>query len=575
MTDQRNMFLAIVLSMAILFGWEYFFVPETPPEAEVSAEAILDQDIGAPSVAGSLPGAPDALAVAAPSVADRGTALAAAKRARVSTESLHGSLPLKGLRFDDLTLAKYHATPDPESAEIVLLSPTGAPSPYFAEIGWLSADSSIALPGTETEWSAGLEAPMLSTDRPLVLTWNNGAGLTFRRTITVDQDYMFTVYDEVENTTAQPVSLFPYGRIARVGTPEVLGFFILHEGPLGVFDETLMEVDYDDLQETSSQKVSSTGGWIGFTDKYWLTVLAPEQDKGIEAEFTHSAAGGGDNYQTSFRTQEALVIPPGGTNGAKTYLFAGAKEVELLDGYTETLGITRFDLAIDFGWFYFLTKPFFYCLIWLQGILGNFGLAILGLTVGLRLLLFPLANKQFRAMTKLKKLQPEMKKLQERHADDRTRMNQELMELYKREKANPAAGCLPILVQIPVFFALYKVLFVTIEMRHEPFYGWISDLSAPDPTSVFNLFGLIPIDLPSFLAIGAWPIIMGITMWLQQKLNPAPTDPMQAKIMSFLPIIFTFLLATFPAGLVIYWAWSNSLGVLQQWVIMRQAGVKA
>lgn len=574
MTDQRNMFLAIVLSMAILFGWEYFFVPEPPPETQATTEANLNQDIGAPSVGDSLPGTPSVLATTTPVVADRGTALSSGPRVRINTESLHGSLPLKGLRFNDLTLAKYHATPDPESAEIILLSPTGAPSPYFAEIGWLSANPSIALPTAETVWDSGLEAPMLSAERPLVLTWDNGSGLTFRRTITIDQDYMFTVYDEVENATTEPVSLFPYGRVARVGTPEILGFFILHEGPLGVFDETLMEVDYDDLQETPSQTVNSTGGWIGFTDKYWLTVLAPEQDRTIEAEFTHSS-GGGDTYQTSFRTQDALVIPAGGTNGSKTYLFAGAKEVELLDGYAENLGLTRFDLAIDFGWFYFLTKPFFYCLIWLQGILGNFGLAILGLTVGLRLLLYPLADKQFRAMTKLKKLQPEMKKLQERYSDDRTRMNQELMELYKREKANPAAGCLPILVQIPVFFALYKVLFVTIEMRHEPFYGWISDLSAPDPTSIFNLFGLIPIDLPSFLTIGAWPIIMGVTMWLQQKLNPAPTDPMQAKIMSFLPIIFTFLLATFPAGLVIYWAWSNSLGILQQWVIMRQAGVKA
>lgn len=575
MTDQRNMFLAIVLSMAILFGWEYFFAPDPVPLEPTATDQSIDGDIGAPSIAGDLPAAPNMAGATLPTVASRDSALSAAPRARVNTESLHGSLPLRGIRFDDLTLAKYRETPDPESSEIVLLSPAGAPDPYFAEIGWLSADPSIALPDADTVWSAGLDNPILTADRPLVLTWENGQGLTFRRTITIDQDYMFTVYDEVENGTDQPVALFPYGRVARVGLPDVLGFFILHEGPLGVFDETLMEVDYDELQETPSQTVSSTGGWIGFTDKYWLTVLAPEQDKNIEAEFTHSASGGRDNFQTSFRSQDALVVPAGGTTSSKTYLFAGAKEVELLDGYEENLGLTRFDLAIDFGWFYFLTKPFFYSLIWLQGILGNFGLAILGLTVGLRLLLYPLADKQFRAMTKLKKLQPEMKKLQERYSDDRTRMNQELMELYKREKANPAAGCLPILIQIPVFFALYKVLFVTIEMRHEPFYGWISDLSAPDPTSIFNLFGLIPIDLPSFLTIGAWPIIMGITMYLQQKLNPAPTDPMQAKIMSFLPFIFTFLLATFPAGLVIYWAWSNALGILQQWVIMRQAGVKA
>ena len=581
MTDQRNMFLAIVISMAILFGWDYFLAPDPPPQTVETA--LTGQDPAAPGGTGSsangitAPGltAPGITTPAATATADRSNVITAVPRATIETPSLHGSVPLQGLRFDDLTLARYHETSDPESPEIDLLSPAGAPSPYYAELGWLSADTSLALPAADTKWSTGLERPVLTPDRPLVLTWDNDAGLIFRRTVTTDEDYMFTVYDEVENQTNESVSLFPYGLIARIDTPEVLGFFILHEGPLGVFDETLKEMDYDDLKETPLETITSTGGWIGFTDKYWLAVLAHDQDKAVEAAFRYSVSDGRDRYQTDFRSSEPVTIAAGDTAGAKTYLFAGAKEVKLLDGYMESLGVDRFDLAIDFGWFYFLTKPFFYALIWLKGVLGNFGLAILGLTVGLRLLLFPLANKQFRAMTKLKKLQPEMKKLQERYAEDRTRLNQELMELYKREKANPAAGCLPILVQIPIFFALYKVLFVTIEMRQEPFYGWINDLSAPDPTSVFNLFGLLPFDVPSFLAIGAWPIIMGITMFLQQKLNPAPADPMQAKIMSFLPIIFTFLLATFPAGLVIYWAWSNSLGILQQWVIMRQAGVKA
>lgn len=571
MTDQRNMFLAIVVSMAILFGWDYFFSIDAPPP-EATTEA--GQGLTAPPSNAALPMANDLLAATTNPAADRETAINSVKRARINTESLHGSVPLTGLRIDDLTLAKYRETTDPESDEITLFSPADAPSPYFAEIGWLSADPSIALPSADTEWSTGLDTATLTVDRPLILTWDNGGGLTFRRTISIDKDYLFTIYDEVENTTNTAVSLFPYGLVARVDIPEIQGFFILHEGPLGVFDETLKEVDYDDLQETPLETVSSTGGWIGFTDKYWLAALAHDQSQQIEAAFRHSSPNARDRFQTDFRSTNATVIQPGTTASAKTYLFAGAKRVELLDGYAENPGISRFDLAIDFGWFYFLTKPFFYCLIWLQGILGNFGLAILGLTVGLRLLLFPLANKQFRAMNKLKKLQPEMKKLQEKYADDNTRKNQELMELYKREKANPAAGCLPILIQIPIFFALYKVLFVTIEMRQEPFYGWISDLSAPDPTSIFNLFGLIPIDLPSFLAIGAWPIIMGITMYLQQKLNPAPTDPIQAKIMSFLPLIFTFLLATFPAGLVIYWAWSNALGILQQWVIMRQPGSK-
>ena len=570
MTDQRNMFLAIVLSMAILFGWDYYFAPDPAP---VPSDGETEEPLSAPDA--PLPVAPGVEAPAPPAPANRAGALDEMPRADIDTPRIRGSIPLQGLRFDDVTLRGYRETTDPNSAEIDLLSPAGSPKPYYAELGWLSADPNLALPNAETLWATGLDGPALTPDRPLVLTWDNRAGLVFRRTITIDQDYMFTVYDEVENETEQTVSLFPYGLVARVDTPDVLGFFILHEGPLGVFDETLKEVDYDDLQETPVETVTSTGGWIGFTDKYWLAVLAHEQDKAIEATFRYSTSAGRDRYQTDFRSSEPVTIAPGETAGARTYFFAGAKEVELLDEYTSSLGIDRFDLAIDFGWFYFLTKPFFYALIWLQEVLGNFGLAILGLTIGLRLLLYPLADKQFRAMTKLKKLQPEMKKLQERYADDRTRMNQELMELYKREKANPAAGCLPILIQIPIFFALYKVLFVTIEMRQEPFYGWIDDLSAPDPTSIFNLFGLLPFDVPSFLTIGAWPIIMGITMWLQQKLNPAPTDPIQAKVMSFLPIIFTVLLATFPAGLVIYWAWSNALGILQQWVIMRKAGVKA
>ncbi|MDE0799737.1 MAG: membrane protein insertase YidC [Rhodospirillaceae bacterium] len=572
MTDQRNMFLAIVVSMAILFGWDYFFTPDAPPPIG-AVEA--GQEWAAPTAGAALPMTQDLLAAIANPAADRASAIAADRRARISTESLHGSVPLTGLRFDDLTLVKYRETTDPESNEITLFSPADAPSPYYAEIGWASADPALALPSSTTEWSTVAQNAELSVDRPLVMTWDNDAGLTFKRTISIDNDYLFTVNDEVQNATNTAVSLFPYGLVTRVDIPEIQGFFILHEGPLGVFDETLKEVDYDDLKDTPLETVSSNGGWIGFTDKYWLAALAHDQSQQIEAAFRYRNQNARDHFQTDFLSTEATVIQPGRTAGAKTYLFAGAKRVELLDGYAEDLGISRFDLAIDFGWFYFLTKPFFYCLIWLQGILGNFGLAILALTVGLRLLLFPLANKQFRAMNKLKKLQPEMKKLQEKYADDNTRKNQELMELYKREKANPAAGCLPILIQIPIFFALYKVLFVTIEMRQEPFYGWISDLSAPDPTSIFNLFGLIPIDLPSFLAIGAWPIIMGITMFLQQKLNPAPTDPMQAKIMSFLPLIFTFLLATFPAGLVIYWAWSNSLGILQQWVIMRQPGAKS
>ena len=571
MTDQRNMFLAIIISMIILFTWDYFFAPKPVEQNQLNA-------IQAPE--NLLPNAPnqiidnssDALIV----TEDRNSVLSKQERIPIHTQKLNGSVSLKGLRFDDLTLASYRETTDPSSKEIELLSPIGSPNPYYAEIGWISADRDILLPSKDTVWTTSANNTVLSSDETIVMTWKNQNGLEFRRSISIDNNYMFQVYNEVTNNGDTSISLYPYGLVTRIDKPKVEGFFILHEGPLGVFQDTLTELDYDDLTADESRKeFSSTGGWLGFTDKYWLTVLAYDQSAKIEAAFRHiNSRGNRDRYQTEFRTTEPIIIAPGKTDGTMTYLFSGAKEVEILDNYTETLGIKRFDLAIDFGWFYFLTKPFFYSLIWLKSVLGNFGLAILALTVALRLLLFPLANKQFRAMTKLKKLQPEMKELQTKYSDDKTRMNQELMELYKREKANPAAGCLPILVQIPIFFALYKVLFVTIEMRHEPFYGWINDLSARDPTSIFNLFGLFPFDVPSFLVIGAWPIIMGITMWLQQKLNPAPTDPMQAQIMSFLPIIFTFLLATFPAGLVIYWAWSNALGILQQWFIMRQAGVK-
>jgi len=576
MIDQRNTILAIVVSLLILVAWEYFFVtaPEPGPSPPASQETRPDVSMSSPLKA---PNDISAIGITTPETSNevnRTIALDSSQRVKINTDSLHGTLSLKGARFDDITLAKYRDTPEQESDEIVLLSPAQAPNPYYAELGWVSADTSLALPKSDSLWSKTSKNTVLTPEQSITLTWNGGQNLTFTRTISVDEDYMFTVIEEVSNNASEPVTLFPYGLVARLDTPDTLGFFILHEGPLGVFNDTLKEVDYEDIRDDGDISMETTGGWIGFTDKYWLTALAFDQSTSATAGFRHTLRSGRDRYQTDFRGN-AMELPANGNISIKTHFFAGAKEVELLDGYAKNLGVSRFDLAIDFGWFYFLTKPFFYSLIWLRDQLGNFGLAIIAFTVFLRLLVFPLANKQYRAMTKLKALQPEMKQLQERYANDRPRLNQELMELYKREKANPASGCLPILVQIPVFFALYKVLFVSIEMRQAPFYGWIKDLSAPDPTSVFNLFGLLPYDVPSFLTIGAWPIIMGITMWLQQKINPQIADPLQAKIMSFLPVIFTVLLATFPAGLVIYWAWSNALGILQQWVIMRRANVRA
>jgi YidC/Oxa1 family membrane protein insertase len=580
MNEQRNTFLAITLSLAILIGWQMFFTPPVSPPTVETPAAISPEVSGAPATNQpvALPGdAPAAPGTAAPVVApaDRAALVNAGNRVAIETPHVHGSLSLTGARFDDITLKRYRETTDPASPAIELLSPTGAPKPYYAELGWLSADSGIAVPTATTVWTAESAGPLTDTN-PVVLTWDNGAGLTFRKTIRADKDYMFTVEQSVENTTGAAVTLYPFALAARVDTPDFFDIYLLHIGPLGVFNGTLKEVDYEELRETRRIAVDSTGGWIGITDKYWLTAVALDPSTKVAASFNHATPGNRDRYQADLRG-DAVTIAAGETKAVTSYVFAGAKEVDLLDGYSETLGIARFDLAIDFGWFYFLTKPFLYALIWLRGFLGNFGLAILAFTVLLRLLAYPLANKQFESMSKLKKLQPEMAKLQERHANDRMKLQEAMMDLYKREKANPLAGCLPILIQIPVFFALYKVLFVSIEMRHAPFYGWIHDLSGMDPTNVWNLFGLLPFTMPewlSFMHLGAWPLIYGITMYIQQKMNPAPADPVQAQVFMFLPIMFTFLLASFPSGLVIYWAWSNVLGMAQQWVIMRRMGVK-
>ncbi|MDP6572752.1 MAG: membrane protein insertase YidC [Rhodospirillales bacterium] len=583
--EHRNMLLAVVLSVAILLGFELFFskkrdpvppesassgteqmpAPGAPTSAKPSAEAPTG---GRGAVAPTAPGMSATVAGAAPS--SRKLALGKSPRIKVVSPRLNGSISLAGGDIDDLLLIDYREELDPDSPEIVLLSPSGAPKAYYARFGWVGADG-VRVPDADTLWRA--DGTTLEPGRPVTLRWENGAGLRFTRTLALDENYMFTVTQRAENDGAEAVKLLPYGLISRRGTPDVTGFYILHEGLLGVFDDTLKEVDYDELQETGVVQQSSRGGWIGITDKYWLAALVPDQKALAKTRFVHRRDDSVDMYQVDF-LGEQMELAPGATVETKSHVFAGAKEVALLDGYESELGIARFDLAIDFGWFYFLTKPIFYVLIYINDRVGNYGVAILLLTVLIKLIFFPLANKSYKSMSKMKKLQPEVIKLREQFGEDKARLNQEMMALYKREKANPASGCLPIVVQIPVFFALYKVLFVTIEMRHAPFFGWIQDLSAPDPTSVFNLFGLVPVNLPDFLMIGVWPLLMGLTMFLQQKLNPQPADPMQAKIFMFLPIMFTFLLARFPAGLVIYWAWNNLLSIIQQKVIMVRMGVK-
>ena len=583
MSDQKNMLIAIGLSLAILLGFQFFYEfpkmeKERERQAEIAAQEAADNpvpktqsnqntDIQAPGGGASAPSVQASVATAA----QRAEALASSPRINIDTPTVYGSISLEGGRIDDLVLKNYGQDVGEDAERIHLLHPVGAPKSYYAEFGWVGSSNDLKLPGPNTRWKSNQTE--LAPGKPVTLSWDNQAGLLFERTYEIDDHYMITTIQRVTNSKKKSVGLFPYGLVARSGTPRTLGFYILHEGPLGVFDGTLREYDYDDLQETRKVELSSTGGWIGITDKYWLAALIPDQNIGSTYRFVHSLKNKDDRYQVDYLGQETR-IEPDQTTETVNRLFAGAKEVKLLDAYSEQYNISNFDLAVDFGWFYFLTKPFFYAISWLFSYLGNFGLAILAFTVFVKIVFFPLANKSYKSMAKMRELTPKLMAMREQFGDDKMRLNQEMMALYKQEKVNPASGCLPILVQIPVFFALYKVLFVNIEMRHAPFYGWIKDLSVADPTSIFNFFGLIPWTPPDFMIIGAWPVLMGLTMWLQQRLNPQPTDPVQAKVFMFLPLFFTFLLGTFPAGLVIYWTWNNLLSIAQQKLIMFRMGVK-
>jgi YidC/Oxa1 family membrane protein insertase len=575
MPEQRNLILAIVLSVTIIIAFQYFYelprVRDAQRQAQRTEQTTPSPEQAAPGGV-TTPGAPTSDAtVTMPEVA-RSQALAGTERVEIRNDRLQGSLALTGGRLDNLVLTTYRQTTAPDSPDVRLLNPPGAPNPYFAEFGWVPVDDTVAVPDRTSVWQA--DGDEVRPGQPVTLSWDNGQGLRFTRTIALDDAYLFTITQRVENTGDQAVSLFPYGLISRWGTPETLGFYILHEGPIGVLGGRLEEIDYDDLQEAPVD-FASQGGWLGITDKYWLAALIPDQQSEIEARFLHRLHDGQDRYQVDYRGTTPITVAPGQTAEVTDRFFGGAKVVELLDRYQAEYGIPLFDRAVDFGWFYFLTKPIFHILHFFYQMIGNYGVAILLLTLLVKLLFYPLANKSYRAMSTMKKLQPKMMELREKYADDKMAMNQALMKLYKDEKANPMSGCLPIIVQIPVFFALYKVLFVSIEMRHAPFFGWIQDLSAPDPTSIFNLFGLLPFDPPTFLMIGIWPLLMGATMLLQTKLNPQPADPVQAKVMMFLPVMFIFLFATFPAGLVIYWTWNNVLSVGQQWTIMKRMGVSA
>jgi YidC/Oxa1 family membrane protein insertase len=577
--NNRNFILAILLSLGVLFAWQVLFLPKTPPPDKQAAQQEQQRvEPGPPQPPPQSGGAPESAAPQAGAAAvalTREEALAKSPRIAIDTPSLKGSIALKGGRIDDLTLKDYRETVEPSSPQVVLLSPAGGPHAYYAESGFVAGagDKGLALPGADTLWTATSEAP-LTQDAPVTLTFDNGKGLKFTRTISVDDKYMFTIDDQVANTGTDTVTLHPYALVSRHETPHVQGFYILHEGLIGVVNEGLEEITYANaLEEPKPMQIESNNGWLGITDKYWATAVIPEQGKKFSATFSGRQTNGRDIFQTDY-LMGPLAIAPAQTAQVQGRVFAGAKEVNVVDGYAATYAIPRFDRLIDWGWFYFLTKPLFFALDFFYKLVGNFGVSILIVTVLIKLVLYPLANKSYVSMSKMKKLAPEMQRIKERYGDDRMRQQQAMMDLYKKEKVNPASGCLPILVQIPIFFALYKVLFITIEMRHAPFFGWIQDLSAPDPTTIFNLFGLIPWEPPALLMIGIWPIIMGITMWVQMQLNPAPPDPVQQKIFAWMPVFFTFLLASFPAGLVIYWAWNNLLSVIQQSVIMSRQGVE-
>jgi YidC/Oxa1 family membrane protein insertase len=477
--------------------------------------------------------------------------------------------------IDDLHLLRYRETIDPKSPTITFLSPSGTLNALFAEQGMVSAAGSTAkLPGPDTVWSAPAGA-LLSESSPVTLTWDNGEGLLFTRKIEISDQYLFTVTQTVTNRSPAPVAVVPYARIQRQDTPYVEGYWVFFEGMLGWIDGSLREVHYSDIAEQQQpEKADSIGGWLGFTDKYWAAAVIPDQKMPVTASFLHTKLGSRDLYQTDYLARDALTVGPGASLSHTDRLFAGAKVVRTINAIEQRHQIDGFNYMIDWGWFYFLTKPFFYLLDWLNGMVGNFGVAILLATVLVKAAVFPLANKSYASMSKMKKLQPEMERLKQEYPDDRMKQQQGMMELYKREKVSPLSGCLPVVVQIPIFFALYKVILTSIELRHAPFFGWIQDLSAPDPTSLFNLFGLIPWTPPHMLMIGVWPIIMGITMWLQMRLNPTPPDPVQASLFNWMPVIFTFMLGTFPVGLVIYWAWSNTLSIAQQSLIMKRHGVE-
>ncbi len=579
MQNNKNVLLATILSVAILLGWTWLIEKPRIEKEEAQRKIYTEQhqkvasteSFQKPNIKESTSDAPIAAKPTETVLAlkSRKEILSETQKDRVAIESenLHGSISLKGARFDDLTLAKYFEKSDHKD-EVSLFSPSESKDRYFADFGWVSSESALELPTPHSLWKSN--STKLTPETPVILSWKNKNNVEFAIKISLDKDYMFDVTQTVKNHSKSEISIASYGRINRVLAGVHKPVYILHEGPIGVFSDILHEATYKDLIKEKHQQFSSeSGGWLGITDKYWLSSILPDRNLKYNATFSYDSSNQNNFFDSEFVGQE-FKIAAGEELKFDHHLFAGAKKVRLLDQYSQQYDAKLFDRAVDFGWFYFLTKPFFFIIEFLSKFLGNFGLAILAMTVIIKLALFPMANKSFTAITKIKKLQPKIEAIRAKFKDDKLALNREIMDLYKREKVNPASGCLPILIQIPVFFALYKVLYVTLDMRQAPFYGWIRDLSAPDPTSIFNLFGLLPFEVTNNFTIGVWPILMGITMIVQQKLNPTSSDPTQAKILKWMPYVLTFVLAAFPAGLVIYWTWSNTLSILQQWFISKK-----
>ena len=559
--DNRNVFVAIALSMSVLLFWGAFF--DTPKQQRNVVSQKQERNLNSSTNQIT----PDINQFKNETSLSRKDAITQNDRVIIKNDNVEGSISLKGAVIDDLSFIKYKKELRNED-KVVFLNPKEIADGYYVETGWSSIGNKVKVPNIETQWSVKGNK-LLNQNNSVTLIWNNGEGIIFKKIVSLDDKFLFKIKQEVQNNTKEDLELYPYAQITRNKKPDdVQGFYILHEGFIGVFDGELKEDGYDDIKEKKISR-NADNGWLGITDKYWMTAVVPPKNENFKSTFLFK-----DTFKANYIQNSPVSIKSSKGASNEIRVFAAAKEVDTVDGYAISEDIEKFDLVIDWGWFYFFTKPLFFVIDYLFNLSGNFGIAIVLITLAIRIVFFPLANYSFRSMAKMKALQPEMVRLKELHKEDKVKLQQEMMALYRKEKINPASGCLPILIQIPFFFAIYKMLFISLEMRHQPFFGWIQDLSSKDPTTIFNLFGLIPWDPPGFLIIGIWPILMGLTMYLQQKLNPAPADPIQAKIFAFFPLFLTIILAPFPSGLVVYWTVNNVLTIAQQWVIMRKTKIK-